>query len=470
MKFTRLISMFLLAAVYLLSPASFAATVDGEPSYNPKSDSGLYVWRTSNGNWKARLLAGGGNQKFTGVFEATQSIKWITRVALESSDVATQSQPGKLDVEFQVWNAGDDGINFGIASSAGMCLQGSGSVVYLGRNAVPVSTPVDLTSSGACGGAAPPPPPPTTSRKYNAGHYIALLRKQSSESIMLNSVKPGVVGFLKRYTWRELEPSLGNYNFSEIESDLALVASQGMQLVVMIEDKTFVNEKPLPAYLSTNQYTRANKPGGYTAVRWSPYVVTRLKALIKAMGQRFDAHPNFEGIAPATETAPSFSSATLDATGYTPEKYRDAIIAVLTDATKSMPTSRIFWYMNFLPRHQSYIADVANAVKSTGVIMGGPDVLPDDPALQKHAYPFYTQFNGKLPLFGQVEPRCYSHLHEDTSFPTKYWKTNELFKFARDDMHVNYMFWVRLPKPSPSDSYDWEDALPVIANNPLFNQ
>ena len=99
----------------------------------------------------------------------------------------------------------------------------------------------------------------------------------------------------------------------------------------------------------------------------------------------------------------------------------------------------------------------------------GPDVLPDDHALLKHTYPFYTQFNGKLPLFGQVEPSCYSHLHEDTSSPTKYWKMGELFRYARDKMHVNYMIWVRLPTAKLSDSYDWLDALPVVANNPLFN-
>jgi len=464
-KFTRLILLLLLAAGYLLSPASFAATVDGEPSYNPKSDAGLYVWRTSNGNWKARLSAGGGSQKFTGAFEATQSIKWITRVSLESSDIATESQPGKLDTQFQVWNAGEDGINFGIANSTGICLRGSGSPVYLGRNAVPVNTPVDLTSSGACGGAAAPPP---TSRKFNTGQYISLLRKQSSQSIMLNSVKPGVAGFVKRYTWRELEPSLGGYNFSEIESDLALVASQGMQLVVMIEDKTFVNEKPLPAYLSTDQYSRANKAGGHTAVRWSPYFVTRLKALIKALGQRFDAHPNFEGIAPATETAPSLSNTTLDATGYTPEKYRDALIDVLTDATLSLPTSRVFWFMNFLPRNQSYIGDIANAVKSSGVVMGGPDLRPDDHSLLKNAYPFYDQFNGQLPMYRHVSGSSYDHPHKDTSYPTKYWTMDELFRYARDKTHLDYMFWVRLTRPTPSDSYVWQDALPVIANNPVF--
>ena len=45
----------------------------------------------------------------------------------------------------------------------------------------------------------------------------------------------------------------------------------------------------------------------------------------------------------------------------------------------------------------------------------------------------------------------------------------ELFQFARDDLHVNYMIWVRVPTPSPSDAYDWLDAVPVIESNPMIN-
>ena len=203
----------------------------------------------------------------------------------------------------------------------------------------------------------------------------------------------GVVGFMKRYTWRELELSEGQYDFSEIASDLNFLSGQGMQLVVMIEDKTFVNEQPLPGYLANR--TKPNNPGGITAIRWDPRIVTRLKALITALGNRFDSNPAFEGIA-TQETAPGFNSVTLDATSYTPEKYRDSLIDVLTHATKKMPQSRVFWFMNFLPRKQSYLADIASAVADTGVILGGPDVLPDDDALQRHTYPVYRQLSGHV--------------------------------------------------------------------------
>jgi hypothetical protein len=303
-------------------------------------------------------------------------------------------------------------------------------------------------------------------RKYHPGHYVALFKTQDDHKTMLATLKPGVIGFVKRYTWRSLEPTPGNYDLSEIRDDLAWTASYGMRLIVMVEDKTFVPERSTPAYLDA--YTLRTMVGGYTAMRWHPYVVGRMNLLMKALG-RFDGQWNFEGVA-TQETALSLADSALNANGYTPEKYRDAYISILTTAAAAMPTSRVFWYMNFFPRNQDYLTTIANAVAGKGVVMGGPDVMPDNRSLRERTYPLYDQFRGKMPMFGQVEPICYQHLHATSGYRTKYWTMPELFRFARDELHVDYMFWVRLPKPSPSDSYALPHALPVIADNPTFSQ
>src|SRR5512135_1075856 len=88
-------------------------------------------------------------------------------------------------------------------------------------------------------------------RKYHPGHYVVLLKAQADHRTMLATLKPGVVGFVKRYTWRSLEPTPGNYDFSEIRDDLAWTAAYGMHLIVLIEDKTFDSERSTPAYLDT---------------------------------------------------------------------------------------------------------------------------------------------------------------------------------------------------------------------------
>jgi hypothetical protein len=308
----------------------------------------------------------------------------------------------------------------------------------------------------------------TTTRKYHPGHYTVILPAHNgSQKYMDDARRPGMAGIMKKYKWRELEPTQGKYDFSKIQADLNWAQAYGMQLIIMIEDKTFVLERPNPAYLDAQ--TPRNRTGGYSIVRWNPTVVTRYKALVTAMGQRFDSHPNFEGIA-AQESAIGLDRAVLDKYGYTPEKYRDAYIEMFGHALNAMPNSRVFWYQNFFVGNQAYIGQIAAALGPKGLVMAGPDTLPDRKSLRDKSYPFFDQFQGKMHLAIQVEGICYRALHETGGYSTKYWTMNELFRFARDDLHVNYMFWVRIPKPTPADSNDWYDALPVIQANEYFNR
>jgi hypothetical protein len=398
-------------------------------------------------------------------------------ILLESHDSLSKSSR-QIDLYMEVWDDGEDGLNFSIPGDAGVCLRKSGDTntgVYVGAGATRVSLPLDLTGNGACGTntttvSAPLPTaaPAADGRKYNRGHYIAMVKWDTDDHpAIIDSIKPGVVGFHKRYYWSDLEPSYGNYDFSQVQRDLNLLAGQGLQLVILIEDRTFKNVRATPAYL-WDTYTLRNRTNGYTSARWDPYVVSRYNALTRAMGERFDAHPNFEGIA-IQESSLGLDKAVREAAGYTPAKYRDALIDMLSSASQSFPTSRVFWYMNFLVGKQAYIADVAEAVAPHGVVMGGPDVLPDESSLVNQTYPFYSQFRDKMPLFGGMQFDSYRHLHVDTSYPTKYWTMGEQFRYARDKLHVNYIFWTRKPGRWPEGSYNWLDALPVIANNPAFN-
>jgi len=429
---------------------------------------GLLITRVNSQQWQLRLVTPSGVLHFSGVVESDQAMTAVQGYRLEAADSAKLLTPTSLGATFTVRAGGTDGVDFTVASSARLCLRETGAStvpLYLGdslQDAVAVTAPVPLAGTDACDDDTPPPPPP---RKFHAGQWIVMGRDADSQGLMTDAIKPGVTGIVKRYSWRALEPAQGTYDFSELASDLDWAAANGMRLIAMIEDKTFIMERPDPAYL--DEYTPRNRAGGYTMVRWAPTVVTRFNALVQALGAKFDGNKNFEGIA-TQETALSLDSATLNAFGYTPEKYRDAYINVLTAATVSLPTSRVFWFMNFLVGGQNYIADIASAVAGKGVVLGGPDVWPDNKSLESKAYPFYTQFFGKMPLFGQVENVCYSEPHMTSGYSAKYWTMPELFDFARTSLHVNYMFWVRVTRPNPAGAYDWDDALPVIAANPTF--
>ena len=314
---------------------------------------------------------------------------------------------------------------------------------------------------------APPAQAYTTTRKFHPGHYTVILPAHNSvQKYSDDAIRPGVVGIMKRFTWRELEPQRGVYDFAQIHTALNWAQAYGMQLVVMIDDKTFVLDRPNPSYLDT--LTPRNRTGGYTMLRWDPTVVERYKALVAALGASFDSHANFEGIA-AQESSLGLDAPALKTYGYTPEKYRDALIDMFTYALSVMPRSRVFWYQNFFVGNQDYIGSVAAAVGPKGMVMAGPDTLPDNSSLKQKSYPFFTHFYGKMHLGIQVESICYRALHTTPGYSTKYWTMSELFHYARDTLHVDYMFWVRIPDASPSDSYNWYDALPVIEANPVFN-
>jgi hypothetical protein len=431
-------------------------------------DSGLLITRINSEQWQISLIAGATSQQFSGVVESDLPITAVRSTRLGSAVSAKLLTSTSLGANLSVPAGGVDGVVFSASADAKLCLRDAGSSgvhMYVGTslaNAVPVTAPAALSSIDACGDALSPLLAAST-RKYHPGHYTIVV---NGPKYLPTALQPGMAGVVRRYSWRSLEPTQGVYNFTQIKSDLAWASANGMHLVAMIVYKSFGGGKAGPAYLDALELR--NKQGGYTLELWSPTVITRYNALIKALGAQFDSNKSFEGVA-TQESALSLDSATLKANGYTPEKYRDALINMLSTATASLPTSRVFWYMNFLTGNQSYIGTIAAAVAPLGVVMGGPDDWPDNKSLATQTYPYYTQFAGKMPLFIQVEPSNYQEPHMTGGFSTKYWTMPELYKFAVNNLHVNYMFWFRITRPAHSDSYDWNDALPVIAAHPTFN-
>lgn len=311
---------------------------------------------------------------------------------------------------------------------------------------------------------APEAPAADCEKASRPGHYIAL-GKSDGRNDIIEALQPGVTGVQIRYDWNELESAEGEYDFAAIRADLETVSGQDGRLVVFVEDKTFDGGRPTPGYLADR--TLPNRRKGYTAMRWDPRVIKRFSSLLGAIGRTFDCHPGFEGIA-VQETALGIADDLLERHGYTPSKYRDGLVEVLLAASASMPNSRVFWYLNFLPGGQKYLATVAAAVAPAGVAMGGPDVLPDNPPLRRLVYPLYDRFRGKLPLFSSIQHNSYGHRRADGREDPPYWTMEELFLFARDELHVDYLFWNRKTWRKPSDSYDWNDALPVIRNHADF--
>src|SRR6478735_4202353 len=99
-------------------------------------------------------------------------------------------------------------------------------------SALPAFADTGATTAGAC--KSPAAPLPEVQRKFHPGHYVAVGRGVARKGLK-DFVTKGLVGVQLRYRWAELEPNEGQYDFSQVERDLAEARQAGLQLVVMIE-------------------------------------------------------------------------------------------------------------------------------------------------------------------------------------------------------------------------------------------
>ncbi|MBN2049624.1 MAG: hypothetical protein JW760_04210 [Spirochaetales bacterium] len=311
--------------------------------------------------------------------------------------------------------------------------------------------------------------------KFHPGHYIGVGPGPTEELAEIKYLdEPAVRGVNKRYFWRMLEPEKGVYDFSLLEADLEYLESRGKQLVVFLMDKSFSSRKVLPDYLS--EYAVASEGNGYSPIRWDPFFIDRLLSLGKALSERFDSHPNFEGLA-VQESSLDISSEDSERLGYTPEAYRDGLITLLTGLQRALPESHVFWYSNFLPGNNDYLYDVADTIADYGVFMGGPDILPYHRYLSRVSYPMYRTYRKRLTLFCCAQGDSYRHHKNDVRLDEEelvhdegYLTMEEIFLFARDSLHVRYIFWDYEYEGLDKGYRTFNDAIEVIRNHPVFNE
>ncbi len=346
--------------------------------------------------------------------------------------------------------------------------------------------------------------PPIAGQKYNPGHYVTLSHNDSFKlddnpnknddgPVFVQKLKDdGVKGLVVRYPWKEFEPTQGNYNYVRVKKHLDLVQSKGLKMVVFVDDKSFSGAATVPDYIKNNSnYVFANKTGGVSATRWNPFVKSRFIALWTNMGAELDNHPALEGVV-YSETSSSVPPGTVTVPVYDPVVNKQVIIDTLTAQSNAFPKSNVFWMVNFFPNGyhngqflgnaivDTYIGDIADIVLPLGVIMGGPDILPEDKALVNRMYPYYDEFKAKgMKLFCSAQNDSFRHMHnENTTLP--FYTPQQIFNYGKNELHVNYIWWNyktwidpgainKAGVPIPPGEYKWSDAVPIIKANPVIN-
>ncbi|OPZ16221.1 MAG: hypothetical protein BWZ10_01509 [candidate division BRC1 bacterium ADurb.BinA364] len=298
--------------------------------------------------------------------------------------------------------------------------------------------------------------------KWNPGHYMLVFTDAPAEH--LDTIRDSAFqGAQIRYYWRDLEPEKDKYDFSRIEADLARLQTMGKRLVMQLMDRRFHSpERPLPDYLYDDPvYGGGAEPyvgkTGSVARLWDSEVLQRKKALIAALGRRFDSEPFFEGFC-FEETAIAIDKQ--NAAGFTHQGYLDALKQLVSAACAAFPNSTVIEYANWLAAPEGALDELARHCHACGAGWGGPDVVPDNapgrPAGKSRikGYAIAEQYAGKMPLGYAVQTPTFGG-KEGT------YTLDEIYDMGVNRLRLNYMFWIRVEGPAYSHSFT-RDVLPFI--------
>lgn len=299
----------------------------------------------------------------------------------------------------------------------------------------------------------------STAVKWHPGHYYILKGSRKNNTEYLSQVyseldaTPALKGMMIRYFWMDLEDSEGVYDFSSIDKRLAELAARGKRLVIQVQTKSFNGRQVVPNYLKTAEYDGGEfytSDYGSTVIRgrniklWNPQVRDRLIALFKAMGERYNSHPNFEGIS-MIETALGNPKEPLSI-AQVAEFYNNKII-VHQQMRLFFPNTMTIQEVNY-PR--SILASFVGSLKNIGTALSSPDTFIEEEGLlykitkfelDKGIYNYYADFSGMIPMVPTVMPKNYENTKGDG---TGYVPTiAQILAFARDTLHANYIFWTR---------------------------
>jgi hypothetical protein len=264
---------------------------------------------------------------------------------------------------------------------------------------------------------------------------------------------PQIAGAQLKYTWRELELERDRYEFGAVLEDLAFLERHGKRLFVQLQDVSFSEEVPVPAYLQTDpvfgggaarkyEYEgddeSAEKFDGWVARRWDPAVRDRFINLLEALGKAVDGR--IEGLN-LPETSIGFGeSGKRHPAGFTYAGYVEGVKALMTAARRSC----VIQYANFMPGEwvpwtdHGYLNAVYAHANAIGVGVGGPDLLPHRKGQQHHSYPLIASRGPGILAGLAVQDGNLEDKNPATGRPVT---VDELYRFGKDQLRLTYIFW-----------------------------
>jgi hypothetical protein len=270
-------------------------------------------------------------------------------------------------------------------------------------------------------------------------------------SFLLN---PNIAGAQLTFTWRELEPERDRYDLGGLRDRLAFLQQHGKRLVVQLQDVSFSDRILVPEYLTTDtafhggaarkyegEEEASARFGGWVARRWDPAVRARFSKLLDVLGREFDGR--IEGIV-FPETAIGFNNQSLRPADFTFEGYVTAIQEITSAMRRAFPRSCVIVYANFMPgewrpqNDKGYLRSVYAHAESVGAGVGGPDLLPHRRGQLNHSYMFIAARRRGSVAGVAVQD---GNLAEQNPATRSRVTVGELYVFAKDYLHVDFIFW-----------------------------
>ncbi len=227
---------------------------------------------------------------------------------------------------------------------------------------------------------------PAAGIKWHPGHYMSMRNSHRYDDQDFGYVRalanePSVMGILRDWKWRDVEPKKGEYDFSEIDDYLKAVKNlpRAKHFIIRIENRAFGGQKGMvvPDYMLSD----ATYAGGQVAMAhgvvariWEPAVMDRLIALNQALAARYDAEPLVEGIS-TSETAIGFNTDNPAPASFSAAALLEQLERLIAASRSAWSHSNVFAETNWLGKNPQMEAFIAYCAEHQAVI-GGPDVAP----------------------------------------------------------------------------------------------
>lgn len=282
------------------------------------------------------------------------------------------------------------------------------------------------------------------------GGYNEKLNLKNYQNILSN---PCVEGAQVVYTWKELEPEKGVYNFSRIEKDLNFLDSIHKKLFIQLQDRSFQpNVVYVPDYIRKDQiyhggvamqydFSGPSHPitEGWVARVWDPAVNRRFQILIKRLAKQFDGR--IYGIN-LPETAVNFDPKN-PPEGFTSDKYFHAELENIRMLRQAFHQSFVIQYVNFFPNEwnndHNYMGRLFSYAVQHNIGLGGPDVIPYRTGQMKNSYPFFHKYKGKInPVGMAIQEPDYTYKNPNTNH---YYNFSDFYSFANNYLGATILFW-----------------------------